>query len=100
MAKRLEWDGRGNILDPCVGAGNLLLGLIEVYGEKVIDYFYGIDILPENIKYCQDTWPNIKNHFQLGNCLIDDFTDDNFWKKEAFSKNWTPSPKKFKFGIN
>jgi tRNA1(Val) A37 N6-methylase TrmN6 len=90
MAKKLKWDGKGDIIEPCVGAGNLLLALITEYGEEVKQHFYGVDILEQNINYCKKTWPEIAEHFKVGNCLEDPITEE-WW--------WTGKPKPFKFGI-
>jgi hypothetical protein len=96
MAEKLEWDGKGNILEPCVGSGNLLIALREVYGPiskykyplKWIDnHFYGVDILQENITYCKNNFPDA--HFKKGNCLEEDITSEEWWFPENFEEKST-----------
>ena len=83
MAKMLKWKS-GNILDPCCGKGNLFVACLEIYEDKGLtnDLLYGVDIDPEAIKFCIEKFPG--GHFQVGNCLTDDITADEFWQKDPF----------------
>jgi type I restriction-modification system DNA methylase subunit len=84
MAKMLNYKD-GKILDPCVGKGNLFVACIKIYNLKEpYDMLYGVDIDEEAIRFCIQKFPG--GHFQVGNCLEDDLSNDDFWKKDPFSK--------------
>jgi type I restriction-modification system DNA methylase subunit len=102
MAQRLEWKPGQKVVDPCVGKGALLQACKEVYSQITEDLFYGIDIDSEAIKFCKEHFPG--GHFQVGNCLVDDFTNDVFWQKDSFEsfddyKKRIGYKEKFKFGV-
>lgn len=80
MAKKLEWKD-GPIIDPCVGSGNLLKACLEVYSKLKTTDLYGVDIDPECIEICLNDSELEGGHFQVGNVLEDDITNDDFWKK-------------------
>lgn len=84
MAKMLKLTKREPIIDPCCGKGNLFVALLETYSFLKNEDLYGIDIDPEAIKFCIEKFPG--GHFQVGDILKDSFTDDDFWKKDPFSK--------------
>jgi hypothetical protein len=96
MARKL-FDGKTKeeiesdiVLDPCVGAGNLLMAALELGASE--ENLYGIDIDPDMIAFCMKRWP--KGHFQVGNALEDDMRDEAFWTKEPLSKYTPTSPKR------
>jgi type I restriction-modification system DNA methylase subunit len=82
MAKKLELKKGDTVLDPCVGSANLLCACLDEYPDLQEEDCYGIDIDPEAIKKCFERIPH--GHFQVGNCLIDDLSDENFWKKDPY----------------
>lgn len=67
-----------NLIDPCVGTGNLLAAALNTYKWIEEEDIYGIDIDPRAIEFCMKKFPH--GHFQVGNCLTDDFTSDEFWE--------------------
>jgi type I restriction-modification system DNA methylase subunit len=86
MASKMKVDKDSIILDPCVGRANLFKAVKELHPEIPNKNFYGIDIDEESIKLNLAD-PELKGmHFQVGNCLEDDFTDDEFWAKAPLSK--------------
>jgi type I restriction-modification system DNA methylase subunit len=90
MAKKLGLKQKGKILDSCCGKGNLFVAVLNEYDFISNDDLYGVDIDAEAIAFCINKFPG--GHFQVGNCLEDDLTDDDFWKKDPFEK-YVPKPK-------
>lgn len=84
MAKQLDLKERKPILDPCVGYGQLLAAVMNTYDFIEYEDLYGIDIDEEAIKFCIEKFPG--GHFQVGDILVDDYTDDAFWEKNPFEK--------------
>ena len=83
MAKQLDWQPGQTVLDPTVGAGNLLIAMKEVYPELTNDLLYGVDVDPEAIKICIEKLPG--GHFQVGDCLKDPLTNPKFWEKDPLT---------------
>jgi type I restriction-modification system DNA methylase subunit len=79
MAEKTQYKSGETILDPCVGGGNLLAAMMDTYKELQEEDLYGIDIDPEAIKICRELFPY--GHFQVGDCLEDDLTNDEFWNE-------------------
>jgi type I restriction-modification system DNA methylase subunit len=79
-----EYDPNYHVLDPCCGKGNLFVAVLEMYPQVHNDNLYGIDIDKEAIQFCINKFPG--GHFQYGDILEDDFTDDKFWEKEPLEK--------------
>jgi len=84
MAKMLKLKSKCKVLDPCCGKGNLFVAVLETYSFISNEDLYGVDIDPEAIKFCIKKFPG--GHFQVGNCLEDNITDDDFWKKNSMDK--------------
>jgi len=80
MAKLLKLKYKQTILDPCCGKGNLFVAVLSTYPFIDTSDLYGIDIDSEAIKFCIKKFPG--GHFQLGNCLEDPITEDEFWQKD------------------
>jgi SAM-dependent methyltransferase len=102
MADKLEWKSDQKILDPCCGRGALFQACLEKYGDLTNDLIYGIDIDPIAISFCISHFPG--GHFQVGDCLVDDIIDDEFWRKDPFErfsdyKDRTGYRGKFRFGM-
>jgi len=95
MARLLDLKERKPILDPCVGYGQLLAAVMNTYDFIEYEDLYGIDIDEEAIKFCIEKFPG--GHFQVGDILVDDYTDDAFWEKDPFEKY---EPFKLKSGFN
>lgn len=66
------------LIDPCCGTGNLLAAALNVYKWMEEEDIYGVDIDPRAVEFCIRKFPN--GHFQVGDCLIEDLTDDKFWQ--------------------
>jgi type I restriction-modification system DNA methylase subunit len=99
MASRLEVDAEAIVLDPCVGRGNLLKAVMELHPEIPHDNYYGCDVDVEAIRLCRGD-PELEGvHLQVGDCLVDDLTDDGFWKKR-WDERYEPGKMKsgFSFG--
>jgi len=82
MAKMLKIKRGGKILDACCGKGNLFVAVLEIYPFIEMCDLYGVDIDSEAIRFCIEKFPG--GNFQMGNCLDDDISDDDFWKKDPF----------------
>lgn len=69
MAKKLNIQPKENlkILDPCVGKGNLLVAIKNIYPFVKDENLYGIDIDKEAIRYCRKKFP--QGHFIIGDVL-------------------------------
>lgn len=67
-----------NLIDPCCGTGNLLAAAMNVYKWIDEEDIYGVDIDPRAVEFCIKKFPH--GHFQVGNCLLEDLTDDKFWQ--------------------
>ena len=67
-----------NLLDPCCGTGNLLAAAMNVYKWIDEEDIYGVDIDPRAVDFCMRKFPH--GHFQVGDCLLEDLTDDKFWE--------------------
>lgn len=81
IAKYIKPSKESKIIDPCVGSANLFKAIKKLYPEIPNENFYGVDIdldiLTQNIND-----PELKGmHFQFGDCLKDDITNDLFWEK-------------------
>lgn len=70
-----------NLIDPCCGTGNLLAAAMNVYKWIDEEDLYGVDIDPRAVDFCMRKFPC--GHFQVGDCLLEDLTDDNFWKQPS-----------------
>jgi hypothetical protein len=81
---RSDWSDF-RVLDPTVGKGNLFVAVLNEYSWLTNDNLYGCDIDEEAIRFCIEKFPG--GHFQVGDCLKDDITDDEFWAKDPFSKH-------------
>lgn len=66
------------LIDPCCGTGNLLAAAMNVYKWIDEEDLYGVDIEPRAIEFCIRKFPH--GHFQVGDCLLEDLTDDKFWE--------------------
>ncbi len=66
------------LIDPCCGTGNLLAAAMNVYKWIDEEDLYGVDIDPRAIDFCMRKFPH--GHFQVGDCLLEDLTDDKFWE--------------------
>lgn len=66
------------LIDPCCGTGNLLAAAMNVYKWIDEEDIYGVDIDPRAIDFCMRKFPD--GHFQVGDCLLEDLTDDKFWE--------------------
>lgn len=66
------------LLDPCCGTGNLLAAAMNVYKWIDEEDLYGVDIDPRAVDFCMRKF--LHGHFQVGDCLLEDLTDDKFWK--------------------
>lgn len=69
-----------NLIDPCCGTGNLLAAAMNVYKWIDEEDIYGVDIDPRAIEFCIKKFPH--GNFQVGDCLKDNITDDDFWNKK------------------
>lgn len=69
------------LIDPCCGTGNLLAAALNVYKWIEEEDIYGVDIDPRAVEFCIKKFPN--GHFQVGDCLIEDLTDDRFWQQPS-----------------
>ena len=67
-----------NLIDPCCGTGNLLAAAMNTYKWIDEEDLYGVDIDPRAVEFCMRKFPN--GHFQVGDCLLEDLTDDKFWE--------------------
>ena len=67
-----------NLIDPCCGSGNLLAAAMNVYKWIDEEDIYGVDIDPRAVDFCMRKFPH--GHFQVGDCLLEDLTDDKFWE--------------------
>lgn len=67
-----------NLIDPCCGTGNLLAAAMNVYKWIDEEDLYGVDIDQRAVEFCIKKFPH--GHFQVGDCLLEDLTDDNFWQ--------------------
>ncbi len=67
-----------NLIDPCCGTGNLLAAAMNVYKWMDEEDLYGVDIDPRAVEFCIKKFPH--GHFQVGDCLLEDLTDDKFWQ--------------------
>lgn len=67
-----------SLIDPCCGTGNLLAAAMNVYKWIDEEDLYGVDIDPRAIDFCMRKFPY--GHFQVGDCLMEDLTDDKFWE--------------------
>ena len=65
------------MIDPCCGTGNLLAAALNTYKWIDEEDIYGVDIDPRAIDFCIKKFPC--GHFQVGDCLLEDITDDKFW---------------------
>ena len=87
MAKMLNIQNKPDlkVLDPCVGKGNLLLAVKDVYSFVKNENLYGVDIDKEAIEYCKAKFPG--GHFKVGNALEDPIGEDWWWeeKKPTFN---------------
>jgi type I restriction-modification system DNA methylase subunit len=104
MAKKLGWKKGDKVLDPTCGGGGLLCAMLDEYPDLQEEDCYGVDIDPKAIKLCIAYIQG--GHFQVGDILVDDITDDKFWEKDPLSREWTPSDKRgtktvsnFRFGL-
>ncbi len=70
-----------NLIDPCCGTGNLLAAALNIYKWIDEEDIYGVDIDYRAIEFCMKKFPH--GHFQVGDCLTDDITSDDFWKQES-----------------
>lgn len=68
------------LIDPCCGTGNLLAAALNTYKWIEEEDIYGIDIDARAVEFCIKKFPH--GHFQVGDCLKDDITDDDFWNKK------------------
>lgn len=66
------------LIDPCCGTGNLLAAAMNVYKWIDEEDLYGVDIDPRAVDFCMRKFPH--GHFQVGDCLLEDLTDDKFWE--------------------
>ena len=66
------------LIDPCCGTGNLLAAAMNVYKWIDEEDLYGVDIDPRAVEFCIKKFPH--GHFQVGDCLLEDLTDDKFWQ--------------------
>lgn len=66
------------LIDPCCGTGNLLAAALNVYKWMDEEDIYGVDIDPRAVDFCMRKFPH--GHFQVGDCLLEDLTDDKFWE--------------------
>ncbi len=66
------------LIDPCCGTGNLLAAALNVYKWMDEEDIYGVDIDPRAVEFCMRKFPH--GHFQVGDCLLEDLTDDKFWE--------------------
>lgn len=66
-----------NLIDPCCGTGNLLAAAMNVYKWIDEEDLYGVDIDPRAVEFCIKKFPH--GHFQVGDCLTENITDDKFW---------------------
>ncbi len=66
------------LIDPCCGTGNLLAAAMNVYKWIDEEDIYGVDIDPRAVDFCMRKFP--RGHFQVGDCLLEDLTDDKFWE--------------------
>lgn len=66
------------LIDPCCGTGNLLAAAMNVYKWIDEEDIYGVDIDPRAVDFCMRKFPH--GHFQVGDCLLEDLTDDKFWE--------------------
>ena len=66
------------LIDPCCGTGNLLAAAMNTYKWIDEEDIYGVDIDPRAIDFCMRKFPD--GHFQVGDCLLEDLTDDKFWE--------------------
>lgn len=67
-----------NLIDPCCGTGNLLAAAMNVYKWIDEEDLYGVDIDPRAVDFCMRKFPH--GHFQVGDCLMEDLTNDKFWE--------------------
>ena len=70
-----------NLIDPCCGTGNLLAAAMNVYKWIDEEDLYGVDIDERAVQFCKHKFPC--GHFQVGDCLLEDLTDDKFWQAES-----------------
>ncbi len=70
-----------NLIDPCCGTGNLLAAAMNVYKWIEEEDLYGVDIDERAVQFCKRKFP--RGHFQVGDCLTEDITDDKFWQAES-----------------
>lgn len=70
-----------NLIDPCCGTGNLLAAALNTYKWIDEEDIYGVDIDPRAVEFCIQKFP--RGHFQVGDCLTDDITNDAFWDQES-----------------
>lgn len=66
------------LIDPCCGTGNLLAAAMNTYKWIDEEDLYGVDIDPRAVDFCIRKFP--RGHFQVGDCLLEDLTDDKFWE--------------------
>lgn len=69
-----------NLIDPCCGTGNLLAAAMNVYKWIDEEDIYGVDIDSRAIEFCIKKFPH--GNFQVGDCLKDNITYDEFWNKK------------------
>jgi hypothetical protein len=89
MARKTKWSIGETVIDPSVGGGNLLAAMMDTYPDLQEELLYGVDIDAEGIRQCIALFPY--GHFQVGNALTDDLTDEGFWDKPPFSI-WENTP--------
>jgi type I restriction-modification system DNA methylase subunit len=84
MVEKFKHETCNNVLDPCCGYGNLLIGMLAYFPDLQEEQVYGVDIDPEAIRRAKEILPNA--NYQVGNVLEDDLTDDRFWQKPVYQR--------------